>query len=118
MLQEFFTKVQRATRRKPRWLISGEYMAEVVQSALADMEIASIPVIPYKSEENGIAKRFNRTIMNAVRTALLPANMPWEYWTWALQDAVDKYNQLPHASTGCSPHEACFSDKKPDLRHL
>lgn len=121
MIQEFLSRVQGATGHKPRWLVSdnaGEYMAEVVKNALADMDITHIPAIPYNSEENGIAERLKCTVMNEVRTALLTTNMSWKYWTWALQDAVDKYNQLPKEATGCSPHETWFRDKKPDLRHL
>lgn len=93
-------------------------MADVVSGALADMDIEHIPAITYSSEENGITERFNRTVMNAVRTALMAANISWEYWTWALQDAVDKYNHIPHRNTGCTPQEACFREKAPDLRNL
>lgn len=121
VVQDFLSRVQRHTGRRPRWLVSDnadEYMKDMVGDALADMGITDIPAIPYSSEDNGIAERFNHTIMNEVRTALIVANMSWEYWIWALHDVVEKYNQLPHSVTGCSSHEAWPGDHKPDLQHL
>lgn len=105
----------------PRWMIrdnTGEYTSEVVSQMLSDMNIRHIPDIPYNSEENWIADRFNKTFMNAVRAALISSNMSWKYWTWALLDVVDKYNQLPHSSTRQTPHELWFDSPAPNLSNL
>lgn len=69
----FLSHIQKATVQAPRWLVTdnaGEYMSDIVSGTLADLNIEHISAIPYKSEENGIAERFNRTAMNAVRAAL------------------------------------------------
>lgn len=84
---------------------------------LGDMGIQHIPKIAHNPEENGIAERINSTIMNAVRTALDTACLDWTYWTYVLADVVDKYNQLPHSSTGKSPHQL-WHNANPDLRTL
>lgn len=56
--------------------------------------------------------------MNAVRAALKTVNMGWNYWSWALVDATDKYNQLPSRVTGKSLHELWFNEMKPKLSDL
>ena len=93
-------------------------MSRAVETLLADMDVEHVPIIAQNPEENGVAERFNLSIMNAVWEALRTAGMDWSYWTWALLDAVDKYNQLPHGATGNSPHETWFADKAPSLQHL
>lgn len=85
---------------------------------LGGMGIKHIPAILFNSEQNGIAERFNRKVMNAVRAALRTTVMSWEYWSWALMDATDKYNQLPHKATVKSPNEMWFNMKIPDLKNL
>lgn len=86
---------------------------------MGDMDIKSTPTIAYNSEENGNTERFNRIINNAVHPALKMANMPWEYyWSWALVDATDRYNQPPHIPTVKTPHEVWFKRNKPDLFQL
>lgn len=121
LIQEFLTRMQKSLGHTPCWLVSdnaGEYMSSVVADILADMDVEHLPVIAYNSEENGVAERINRTLMNAVRAALTTAGMKWEYWTWALNDAVDKYNQLPHRTTDTTPHQLWFNQNAPDLSNL
>lgn len=111
-----------ATRwgRAPKWLITdtaGEYTSKVVLEILGDMDIEHVPTVAYNPKENGIAERINLTLMNEVRAALETAKLSCHYWTFALAEVVDKYNQLPHSATGKSPHEAWFGTKA-DLRAL
>lgn len=72
---------------------------------LGDMDIEHVPTISYNLEENGISERLILTLMNAVKATLRTVKLHWSYWTYVLDDAVDKYNQLPHSVTGKSPHQ-------------
>lgn len=67
---------------------------------IGDMDIKLFPTVTYNREDNGIAERLNLTLMKAVRAAFDTAKLDWTYWTFALTDAVDKYNQLPQSATG------------------
>lgn len=67
---------------KPEWLISDnawEYMLFIAVNILGDKEITHVPIVPHNSEENGIAERFNGTIMNTVRAALHTTKISWEF---------------------------------------
>lgn len=90
---------------------SGEYTSKIVMEILGDMDIEHVPTIAYNPEEKGIAERLNLTLMNEVRVALDTAKLDWTYWTFALADAVEKYNHLPHSATGQSPHELWFGTR-------
>lgn len=48
---------------------------------LVDMNLEPIPSIPYNSEENGIAERFNFTEMNTAMAALAATGMNFQYGT-------------------------------------
>lgn len=107
--------------RKPDWLISDNtsaYISKIVIGMFRDMDVQRVQIVPKKSEENEIDECFNGIIMNDVRTALHTTGMSWEYWTWALADATDKYNQLPQNGTCKSPHQAWYGVSAPDLTNL
>lgn len=52
-------------------------MSAVVKEMLGDMNAQHTSIIPHNPEENGLAERFNLTIMNAVRSVLATAKMRW-----------------------------------------
>ena len=52
---------------------------------------------PYSPQQNGVAERKNRTILDMVRSMLKSKNMPKEFWAEAVQCAVYVQNRCPHA---------------------
>ncbi|TPX47302.1 DNA-directed DNA polymerase [Chytriomyces confervae] len=75
---------------------------------------------PYTPEQNGIAERKNRTIVEMCRTMLADAKMDKEkYWTYAFEMAVYIRNQCPtRATTGSkTPYEA-LTGKRPNLKYM
>lgn len=82
MVYEFMELIPQDLGMAPRWFVTDnaiEYTAEVVYRISADMGTQHIPSISYHSEENGLAEMFNRTIMNAVRAALITSDLSWYY---------------------------------------
>ena len=74
---------------------------------------------PYTPEQNGVAERLNRTLMQMVRAMQLWAGLPREFWGEALMVANYLRNRLPTNTHGgkMTPYEAWYG-RRPDLGHL
>jgi transposase InsO family protein len=56
----------------------------------------------YTPQQNGIAERKNRTVMNMVRSMLSDKNIPKTFWAEAVNWVVYVLNRCPHVgSKGC-----------------
>lgn len=71
-----------------------EYISKDMRELLQAFQIQHQSRTHYHEQENGIAERINQTFMNGVRAVLMTADLPPDYWHYALIDVVDKYNQL------------------------
>ena len=70
----------------------------------------------YSYESNGIAERYNRTIITATRSMM--TGFPLALWAEAFATAVYLRNRLPNRSIGNStPYESLYN-KKPSINHL
>ena len=73
---------------------------------------------PYNPQQNGVAKRKNRTIMEAVKTMIHDQDLPMHIWTEAIITIVYVHNRLSHSELGFKTPEEMFSRKKPEVSHL
>ena len=72
----------------------------------------------YTPQQNGVAERANRTILEAARAMLHAADLPQSFWSYAVHAAVYLRNRSPtRALNNITPHEA-WRGEKPDLSHL
>ena len=70
------------------------------------------------SEQNGIAERMNRNLVESVRSMLADAHLPHEFCAEAMSTAVYHRNRSPmKAISGKTPYEAWMA-KKPSVSHL
>lgn len=70
---------------------------------------------PYSAQQNGLAERMNRTIIEKVRCMLFEANMSKGFWAEAVHAAADIINILPNrTNANRSPDEVWFG-KKPNI---
>ena len=88
---------------------------EVVQSSGYSIE----PTGSDNSSQNGIAERPNRTFGDMMRSMLLNAGLPPQYWSYALIQAVFVKNRLPHAhhQFTMTPFEA-ITGRKPNIKDI
>ncbi|KAH9669584.1 hypothetical protein KPL70_021844 [Citrus sinensis] len=74
--------------------------------------------VPRSPQQNGVAKRKNRTILDMARSMLKSKRLPKEFWAEAVACAVYLSNRSPTRSVwGKTPQEA-WSGKKPSITHL
>ncbi|KAK4257721.1 hypothetical protein QN277_007276 [Acacia crassicarpa] len=74
--------------------------------------------VPRSPQQNGVAERKNRTILNMARSMLKSKKMPKEFWAEAVATAVYLSNRSPTRSIwGKTPQEA-WSGRKPGISHL
>jgi hypothetical protein len=76
----------------------GEYMSNEFQFFLQSHGIISQRSCPFTPQQNGVAERKNRHLLDVVRTLLLESCVPSHFWCEALCTAVYLINRLP------SPH--------------
>lgn len=95
-----------------------EYKSLDFQNLHSEKGVKGTYSAPYTPHQNGIAERFNRTIMEKVRAMLLEARLPKMYWGEALSAALYLYNRTPNSSIGFkTPYEA-KTGEKPDISNI
>jgi hypothetical protein len=73
--------------------------------------------MPDDPQQNGMAKRRNRTLMDMVRSMLSYSTLPISLWMEALKIVVHILNRVPSKSVPKTPYEI-WTDRKPTLNYL
>ena len=96
----------------------GEYISGPFKSYLEENGIKHQLTIAYTPQQNGVAERMNRTLLDLVRSMLHHANMDKRFWAEALSTAVYIRNRVTSRSlpTDTTPHHLWLG-KAPDLSH-
>jgi transposase InsO family protein len=96
----------------------GEYTSKQFRDYLLSEGIRHELTIPKTPEQNGVAERMNRTLVETVRSMLFDARLPKRFWAECLSTAVYLRNRSPSkAVVGMTPFEA-WNGIKPDVSHL
>lgn len=74
--------------------------------------------ITYTPQQNGVAERENRTIIEKAKNMLFEAELPKIYWAEAVATAVYLTNRSPNSSIGNKMPEELWSGSTPSLTHL
>ncbi|KAI7966272.1 hypothetical protein MJO29_002020 [Puccinia striiformis f. sp. tritici] len=94
----------------------GEFCNKTLSSILEANGIQHNVAPPYNPQQNGIAERANRTILDMTRCILLHSKMASEWWAEAVKTSCAMTNCLPTLSKGRqSPIELLFG-KKPNVQ--
>ena len=94
----------------------GEYVNAAMLPLLDKQGIVHDLSPAYSHESNGVAERYNRTIIAAAGSLL--TGLPLALWAEGIATAVYLWNRLPNRSIGKStPYESLYN-KKPSIYHL
>ena len=69
-------------------------------------------------QQNGIAERMNRTLLNKVRCLLLESGLAKKFWGEALYTACYLINRSPNRKIDSKTPEELWKGKQPSLTHL
>lgn len=72
----------------------------------------------YTPQQNGVAERKNRTIMNAVRSMLSERQVPKQFWSEAAKWSVHIQNRSPTAALEDKTPEEAWSGTKPRVDYF
>lgn len=96
----------------------GEYTSSEFTEYLQKAGIKHELTIPKTPEQNGVAERMNRTLVEITRSMLIDSKTPHRFWAEALSTAVYLKNRCPaKAVNGKTPFEA-LTGEKPNIGNL
>ena len=110
--------VERSTGRKLKTLHTDNGGECRVKSYLRTEGVRHELTVPKTPEQNGIAERMNRTLVESVRSMLADAQLPHKFWVEVLSTAVYLRNRSPTVGVqDVTPYEA-WTGGKPRVKHL
>lgn len=98
IFEEFKNLVERQTGKRIKKVRSDngtEFVSHVFENMLKRSGIVHQKTVCFTPQQNGVAERANRTIVEKARTMLCDAKLPKEYWAEAANTAVYLINRSP-----------------------
>ena len=118
---EWKAMVERECGRKLKKLRSdngGEYTSNEFETKFKEEGMKHQLTVPKTPEQNGVAERLNRKLMEIVRSMLSQSGLPKCFWAEALSPATYLRNRSPTSAViGMTPFEA-WNGIKPNVSHL
>ena len=118
---QFKALVENQTGRKIKCLRTDngtEFCNKQLSKILMESGIQHQTSVPYSPQQNGVAERMNRSVVERARCMLFHAGLPKIFWAEAVTNAVYLINRsVCSAISGCTPEEV-WTKKKPDLSNL
>lgn len=97
----------------------GEFLSQSFEQFLKDQGIQHEMSVARCPEQNGVAERMNRTLVESARTMLLHAGLPKPFWAEAVATAAYLRNRMPTSALQdkATPYEKWYG-RKPNLSYL
>ncbi|XP_074313540.1 uncharacterized protein LOC141648719 [Silene latifolia] len=129
VLEIFINEVERQLEKKVKIVRSdrgGEFYGRFTENGqcpgpfaklLESRGICAQYTMPGTPQQNGVAERRNRTLMEMVRSMLSSCYLPLSLWIYALKTSTYVLNRVPSKEVPKTPYEL-WTGRKPSLRHL
>ncbi|KAI5349042.1 hypothetical protein L3X38_001929 [Prunus dulcis] len=96
----------------------GEYTSAEFLQFCEEIGLERQLTMAYSPQQNGVAERKNRTIVEMSKTMMKEKKLPYKFWGEAVNTTVYIRNRCPtKALDNVTPFEA-FSGRKPGVKHL
>lgn len=119
--KQYVTQMENLTGNKLKKIRTdngGEYTSNQFFDYCKEMGYSREFSVPHTPEQNGVAERLNRTIVEAARSMLIQAKLPISFWAEAISCAVYIRNRSPTAALNNKTPYECWFGQKPDLSNL
>jgi hypothetical protein len=119
-LIEYINLVEKQTGNPVKALRSdngGEYTSNQLDAFLKDKGIVHEYSLPYTPQQNGVAERLNRTLLDKAIPMLDQSGLPLKHWGDAIVTANYLKNLSPTSASSVTPYEAFFG-YKPNVSNL
>ena len=94
------------TKIKSLWTDRGhEYLSDLFKAYYDEKGKVRQLTIPYNPQQNGVAERRNKTLLDMVRSMMTQAKLPISFWGDALMTATYILNRVPSKSVPSTPYE-------------
>ncbi|CAB0033335.1 unnamed protein product [Trichogramma brassicae] len=94
-----------------------EYNNNRQNKLLKDAGIKRRFTVPHTPQQNGLAERKNRTLVETARCLLLQSGLPASFWAEAIHTANYIRNRCYSETVGCTPFEK-WTGSKPCISHM
>ena len=95
----------------------GEYTSKLFEAYLKKEGIIHQKTVPHTPEQNGVAERLNRTLIESVRSMISDSGLPKTFWAEAVNTANYVKNRSPTSVLNMTPYEA-LNNHKPNVSHF
>ncbi|CAL9021865.1 unnamed protein product, partial [Prunus brigantina] len=96
----------------------GEFLSGEFNKFCEESGIQRQLTMAYSPQQNGVAERKNRTVVEMAKSMLHEKGVPYEFWAEAVNTAVYLLNRCPtKALNKITPFEA-YTGRKPGIAHL
>lgn len=95
-----------------------EYESNEFNDFCREASIKREIIVPYTPEQNGVAERKNRMIMEATHAMIYDQSLPKFLWGEAANTAAYVQNRSVHQALDLKAPEEVFTGKKPNVSHF
>ena len=96
----------------------GEYMSKAFEAFMREHGIQHHTSAPYTPQQNGVAERANRTLVEMARAMLHAQGLSYDLWAEAVSNAAYTRNRCPTSAVASMTPQEAWSGRRPNIGHM